>query len=397
MQETEETKQVLTTEFLGRFGEKPTLFVHSPGRINIIGEHIDYHDGYVMPAAIDLGIDWALAKNDVNLIRGYSLDTGEDDEFSVKKSDRVATQWLQYLQGVVEVLKEMDFKTSLGANDKIGGVDIVIKSDLPIGGGVSSSSSLATGFAFGLSELFKLKLTKQELTEIACKAEYWYGTHGGNMDHFAISHGKKNNLIFFDIRNFKYEYLQLPENVSIVIFETTVRHNQKSSPFAKRRAQAEAGLSIIKEMYPKKKIVKFRDVTPKMLNAAKNKMTNIVYRRSLHAVSEMQRVLDARDAIKKGDLKTLAEKMSGSHLSLRDNYEVTCPELDIAYEEAGTISGLIGRRMCGGGFGGCTVNLVETKKAGKFATELKKRFKKQTKLEASVFICHADDGVRKII
>jgi len=388
MQEKDDVKQVLLNEFLDRFGAKPTLFVHSPGRINIIGEHIDYHDGYVMPAAIDLGIDWALKKNDLNLIRGYSLDTGEDDEFDIIKSDRVATQWLQYLQGIIETLKKMD--------KNIGGVDVVIKSDLPIGGGLSSSSSLATGFAFALSELFNLQLTKRQLTEIACKAEYWYGTRGGNMDHFAISHGKKNNLLFFDIRNFEFEHLQLPKDVAIVIFETTVRHNQKSSPYAKRRAQAESGLAIIKKMFPEKKIEKFRDVTLEMLSAAKSKMTDVAYRRSLHAVTEMQRVLDAKEAVKNGDIKTLAKKMSGSHLSLRDNYEVTCPELDMAYEEAGKIDGLIGRRMCGGGFGGCTVNLVEAKKARKFATELKKRFKKITKLDPPVYICHADDGVRII-
>lgn len=388
IQEQNLVKNLLSSEFKKRFDSKPELFIHSPGRINIIGEHIDYHDGFVLPAAINLGIDWALAKNNNHTVRGYSLDTGEDDEFDIQNSERVTTQWLQYLQGVVEVLKE-DGK-------KIGGVNIIIKSDLPIGGGLSSSSSLATGFAFAISVIFNLKLSKKEITDVACRAEHWYGTRGGNMDHFAIAHGKKGFLMFFDIRKFTYEYLKLPKNISIVIFETTVRHNQKSSPYAKRRQQAETGLSIIKKMFPKKKIEKFRDVNEKMLEKAKSKMTNLVYRRSLHAVAEMARVLKAKEAIKKGDLTTLSKMMSGSHLSLRDNYEVTCPELDLAYEEAGKIEGIVGRRMCGGGFGGCTVNLVEKDKAKKFATKLKTKFKKATNLEPPVYVCTSDDGVRVI-
>lgn len=388
MQEQNEIKEILTKKFKDRFNDKPELFIHSPGRINIIGEHIDYHDGFVMPAAINLGIDWALAKNNNHTIRGYSLDTGEDDEFNIEKSDRVVTQWLQYLQGVVEILKNR--------NKKIGGVNITIKSDLPIGGGLSSSSSLATGFTYAISELFKLKLSKKELTEIACEAEHWYGTHGGNMDHFAISHGKKDHLIFFDIRTFNFEYLKLPTNISIVIFETTVRHNQKSSPYAKRRTQAESGLEQIKKDFSNKKIDKFRDVTTKMLKQSKTNMTNLVYRRSLHAVSEIQRVQDAKKAIKNGDMKVLGALMSESHISLRDNYEVTCAELDLAYETAGALDGIIGRRMCGGGFGGCTVNLVENNKAKKFAREIRKQFKKTTQLEPRVFICSIDDGVKKI-
>lgn len=384
----EDNKNLISNNFEKSYGRSPELFVHSTGRINLIGEHTDYHDGFVMPAAIDLGINWALAKNDDGIVRGLSLDTQEADEFKIKSKKRVATQWMQYLQGVVETLKDDGYD--------ICGVDLIIKSDLPIGGGLSSSSSLATGFVFALSQLFNLKLSKKDLTEIGCRAEWWYGTRGGNMDHFAISHGKKNKATFFDIRNFEFEYVPIPNNLAIVVFETTVRHNQKKSPYQKRRKEAEKGLELLKNFYPKKKIEKLRDVDFEMLYKAKNSMDKLSFRRCLHVVSENQRVIDAKEALKKSDFLILKKKMSDSHESLRDNYQVSCPELDVAVSEAEKIAGFVAGRMTGGGFGGCTVNLVEKDRATEFAKTLCTRYKKITGLTPKAYICRADDGVRII-
>lgn len=382
----EDNKNLISDKFENCYGQPPELFVHSTGRINLIGEHTDYHDGFVMPAAIDLGINWALKKNDDGVVRGLSLDTNESDEFEVESKKRVETQWMQYLQGVVEILKDDGYN--------VGGVDLIIKSDLPIGGGLSSSSSLATGFTFALSKLFNLKLSKKDLTEIGCRAEWWYGTRGGNMDHFAISHGKKDKATFFDIHNFEFEYVPIPKNLAIVVFETTVRHNQKKSPYKKRREEAEKGLELLKKYYPEKKIEKLRDVDFEMLNKAKNSMDDLTFRRCLHVIGENQRVIDAKEALKNSDFKTFKENVQNSHRSLRDDYQVSCPELDIAVAEAEKIDGFVAGRMTGGGFGGCTVNLIEKDKAAKFADELCKSYKKITGLTPKVYICRADDGVR---
>ncbi|MDD3734973.1 MAG: galactokinase [Candidatus Pacebacteria bacterium] len=376
----------LEKEFKRIFKKNPEFFVRSPGRVNIIGEHSDYHDGYVMPAAINLGINWAVAKNDLYKVRGYSLNTKEGDSFDIFQSKRVKTQWLQYLQGVVEILKE--------DGERVGGVDIVINGDLPIGGGLSSSSSLATGFAYILSLLYNLGLSNDDLTDIGCKAEWWYGTKGGNMDHFAISHGKEDCVMFFDPRHFKYEYVPLPEELSLVIFETTVRHNQKLSPFAQRRKQAEIGLEIIKNKFSDKKINKLRDVSLEMLESLRNEMDDIIYRRCLHPISERQRVIETKEALKEKKFEVLRKNMIESHRSLKENYEVTCPEIDIAFEEAYNIDGIIAARMTGGGFGGCTINLVKKEKSQDFAQKLKEVFQKKTGLNPRFYICRAGNGIQ---
>ena len=378
----------LRKEFKRLFKKSPEFFIRSPGRVNIIGEHSDYHDGYVMPAAINLGINWAVAKNDLGKVRGYSLNTKEKDLFSINPSKKVKTQWLQYLQGVVEVLKE-DGK-------KLGGVDIVINGDLPMGGGLSSSSSLATGFAYILSQFYTLGLSTNDLTDIGCRAEWWYGTKGGNMDHFAISHGRENCAMFFDPRYFKYEYVYLPQEISLVIFETTVRHNQKFSPFAKRRKQAEMGLEIIKNKFPHTEINKLRDVSLEILESLRDEIDDVIYRRCFHPISERQRVIETKEALKEKNFKKVKENMIESHKSLKENYEVTCPELDIAFEEAWNIDGIVAARMTGGGFGGCTVNLVRKEKSQEFAQKLKEVFQEKTQLDPKFYICFADNGIQII-
>jgi len=378
----------VTSEFKRRFKKAAKLLIRSPGRVNIIGEHSDYHDGYVMPAAIDLGIDWALGKNNQNKIRGYSLNIKENGEFKVSGGKRVEKQWLQYLQGVIEILKE-DGK-------KIGGIDLVIKGNLPIGSGLSSSSSLATGFAFAVSKLYALALSKKELTDIGCRAEWWFGTRGGNMDQFAISHGRKGKVIFFDPRNFEFEYVSFPRKVSIVIFETTVRHNQRTTPFSKRREQAERGLKMAQKRFPQKKIKKLRDLNSSLLESIRHNLSGVVYRRCLHAITERARVLSSKEAFKKGDLGKIRENMIASHQSLDKNYEVTCQELNIAFEEAYNCPGVIAARMCGGGFGGGTINLVQEDRVKDFSKELKKRFIKRTGLSPETYITKPADGVKII-
>lgn len=376
----------ISSEFIKRYQKKPSLFIRSPGRVNIIGEHVDYHDGFVMPAAINLGINWALARNNLNKIRGFSLNTNEKDFFSLNNSKKVKTQWLQYLQGVIAVLKKR--------NVKISGVDLIIYGDLPIGSGLSSSSSLAAGFAFALSELFKLNLSRADLTNIGCEAEWWYGTTGGNMDQFVISHGKRGQAVFFDTREFKYEYVPIPPQTSIVIFETTIRHNQKHSPYTLRRQQSEKGLKIIQKKFKNQNIKKLRDVSLDQLESLKNNIDDLIFRRCYHVITENARVLAFKKALKNNNLKDIQKNLDHSHYSLRDNYEVSCKELNIAKESAHKIDGYIGSRMTGGGFGGCTVNLVKENKDKEFARELIKIFIKKTNINPRVYMCRPEDGVK---
>lgn len=383
--------------FKKKFDADPTAIFWSPGRVNIIGEHSDYHDGFVMPAAIDLGIAWAVSKRDDDQIRGYSEKFDEVGHFDVSSSERVEQfEWMLYMQGVVEVLKKR--------KHKIGGVDFAIHSTIPIGSGLSSSSSLATGFAFILNELFNLGLDRVEIAKIACEAEWWYGTTGGIMDQFCIANGQKGKAVLLDCRSLEFELISIPENVEIVVFETTIRHKQVDSPFAFRRVQAEEVVKIAQNRFKDKKITKLRDISVEMLEELQDDIIKkmgeekglIAYRRALHPIKENIRVMQMKEAFEKNDLKRVGEIIFRSHESLRNNYEVSCPELDIAVDTAKHFKELIGSRMIGGGFGGCTINLIKKGRAKHFAGNLEEEFRKRTGIKGNSYICNVSDGVRKI-
>lgn len=381
--------------FEEKFSKKPDRVFWSPGRVCIIGEHTDYHDGFVMPAAIDLGFTWFVAKNG-NFVQGYSEKFDEIGSFDIRKSERTKFEWMLYLQGVVETLKKR--KRSFSA------INFVIHSTLPIGSGLSSSSSLATGFTYILNEISNLKLDRSEVAKVACAAEWWYGTTGGIMDQYCIANGKKGHAVLLDCRKLKHEYIKLPEDIEMVIFETTIRHKQVDSPFDLRKQQARKVIEVAKQHFKDKEISALRDISYDMLKEIKpevlekfgKKEGDMILRRSKHPIMENLRVFRMKEAFIKNDQKQIGKILYECHESLRDNYEVSCPELDSAVEIAKNINGIIGSRMVGGGFGGCTLNLVKKGTAQRFAGEIEEMFRKETGIKGNAYICHASDGVEEI-
>lgn len=390
-----DVKRELSDEFESKYSTTPEMFYWSPGRVNIIGEHSDYHDGLVMPAAIDLGMTWAVSQNGER-VRGYSEKFDEIGEFDISSSQRTEFEWLLYLQGVVEVLKKR--------NKKFKGIDFAIHSTIPIGSGLSSSSSLATGFACILNELNNIGLDRKQIAKIGCEAEWWYGTTGGIMDQYCIANGKAGHAVLIDCRKLDHEYIKIPDNIEIVVFETTIRHKQIKSPFDLRKRQAKEVLEIAKKHFKGKKIDAIRDISPEMLDELRpsiiekfgEKDGDMYYRRVKHPVTENDRVLAMRDALSNNDLKKVGKLLYECHESLKTNYEVSCEELDGAVEIGKSIKGVIGSRMIGGGFGGCTINLVKRGGAQRFAGEIEEKFRKKLGIKGNAYICHASDGARKI-
>lgn len=382
--------------FSNHFGKSPEMFFWSPGRVNIIGEHSDYHDGYVMPSAINLGMTWAVCKNG-DKISGYSEKFDEVGEFEINSNDRAKYEWMQYLQGVVEILKKR--------GDKFGGIEFAIHSTIPIGSGLSSSSSLATGFAFIINDIYNLGYDRKEIAKIACEAEWWYGTTGGIMDQYCIANGKEGDAVMIDCRKLDHEYIPIPEDIAIVVFETTIRHKQKNSPFALRRVQAHKAVEVAQEYYRNDSIKTLRDLTaeqleeirPKILEKFGDEEGEMIFRRSKHPILENQRVLDMKEALLGNGKEKIGSILYECHESLRENYEVSCEELDQAVDVAKNIEGIIGSRMIGGGFGGCTINLVEQKCAHHFAGEIEEEYRKKTGIKGNSYICTPSDGAKKII
>lgn len=385
----------LKNEFEKKYGRSAEGLFFSPGRVNIIGEHVDYHEGLVMPAAINLGMTWAVARNGGE-IRGYSEKFDEIAQFDISSDKRSEHEWLQYLQGVTQILRKRE--------KNFDGIDFAVHSTIPIGSGLSSSSSLATGFAFILNEINGLGLNRREVAKVACEAEWWYGTTGGIMDQYCIANGKMGNAIMLDCRTLEHEYIKIPEDIEIVVFETTIRHKQIDSPFALRKEQARKVLQIAKSYYKNQDISSLRDISPEMLDEIKPVIIDelgqqegeMCYRRSRHPISENGRVLKMKDALNNSDYGQIGDLLYACHESLRDDYEVSCPELDMAVEVGKKIRGIIGSRMVGGGFGGCTINLVNKGRAQHFAGEIEEKFRKKTGIKGNSYICHASDGARKI-
>lgn len=340
------------TAYVQRFAGQP-IIVFAPGRVNLIGEHTDYNLGFVLPAAIDKAIVLAMSTNESDVIRLQSIDmTPSYIEVPLsqpfKKSE---TNWVNYIIGVVDELQK--------DGHVIGGFDCVFGGNLPIGAGMSSSAALEGGVAYGLSEIFGVNLSLLEMTRVAQRAENLFvDVQCGIMDQFASLHGKKNSIIQLDCRSLEYEYYPFEwDDVCLLLCDTKVRRALAGSEYNNRRQQCEEGVHLIQQSYPQVKSL--RDVTIEMLEEHKNSMNTLVYRRCHFVLSENRRVTDACEYLVQQNLVEFGAKMYQSHFGLRDEYEVSCIELDILVEATETLDGVLGSRMMGGGFGGCTINLVK--------------------------------------
>jgi galactokinase len=341
-----------TTSFFQEFfGAESEKIVLSPGRINIIGEHVDYNDGYVLPAAIDKIICFAFKKNNSNISKIIAIDL--DDKFEINLNDEVKLDdkvWTNYLRGVINQLKINGFKFE--------GFDCVFSSNIPVGSGLSSSAALECGFLFGINELFDLKIKPIDIALMGQKSEHWVGINCGIMDQFSSVMGQENKVIKIDCRTLEYEYHNADFNdYSLILFDSNVKHSLMTSAYNERRKQCEEGIAIIKKNYPK--INSFRDCTENQVISLKDKMSKDVFKRSLFAVKEIKRVTLACEALDKGDIKTLGKLMFETHEGLSVDYEVSCTELDMIVDTLKKEEAVVGSRLMGGGFGGCTINLIK--------------------------------------
>lgn len=337
--------------FQETFGTTAEKTVLSPGRINIIGEHIDYNDGYVLPAAIDKIICFAFEKNNSNQSRVIAIDL--NDEFEINLADPIEltdNMWTNYLRGVLKQLKLKGFK--------VEGFNCVFSSTIPVGSGLSSSAALECGFLFGLNELFNLNIKPVDIALMGQSAEHWVGINCGIMDQFSSVMGLENKVIKIDCRTLEYEYHNADFNdYSLILFDSNVKHTLMTSAYNERREQCEEGIAIVTNNFPE--ITSFRNCTEQHIIELKDVMSAAVYKRSLYVVKEINRVILACDALDKGDIETLGKLMFETHEGLSTDYEVSCAELDMIVDTLKKEEAVIGSRLMGGGFGGCTINLIK--------------------------------------
>lgn len=348
--------------FKDAFSNEPQIVVLSPGRINIIGEHIDYNDGYVLPAAIDKIICFAFEKSNSNTSRIIAIDL--DDEFEINLADPIELSdnvWTNYVRGVMLQLQNKGFQFE--------GVNCVFSSTIPVGSGLSSSAALECGFLFGLKELYNLDIKPVDIALMGQSAEHWVGINCGIMDQFASVMGLENKVIKIDCRTLEYEYHDADFNdYSLILFDSNVKHALMTSAYNQRREQCEEGISILKTNFPEVK--SFRDCTEEQVQIVKDKMSEDVFKRSLFVVKEIKRVILACHALDNGDIPTLGKLMYETHEGLSKDYEVSCPELDMIVDTLKTEDAVVGSRLMGGGFGGCTINLIKKGHEERIKTKL---------------------------
>ena len=376
--------QDTTAFFKEKFGNVPDKIVLSPGRINIIGEHIDYNDGYVLPAAIDKIICFAFEKNNSNTANIQAIDLNESVVIDVTKEEIVSEiVWTNYLRGVLFQLKLKGYK--------IGGFNCAFSSNIPIGSGLSSSAALECGFLFGINEMFNLGIKSIDMALMGQSAEHWVGINCGIMDQFSSVMGLENKVIKIDCRTLDYTYHDADfVDYSLILFDSNVTHSLFTSEYNNRRIECNEGLSIIKENYPE--IESFRDCDVDHLTNLKSKMSDNVFRRSLYVIKEIKRVIQACAALDKGDIKTLGKLMFETHDGLSKDYEVSCAELDYLVDLAKAEEDVIGSRLMGGGFGGCTITLVKKGSENAIKEKFTKLYADQFNIELKIYDVKISNG-----
>ncbi len=334
------------------FHNQPISIFLSPGRINIIGEHVDYNDGYVLPAAINKYVCIAISPNKNSSCKIVAKDLNEVFEFDLKDTLVPNTiMWINYILGVLQQLKEQ--------KQFINGFNAVFSSSVPIGSGLSSSAAVECGFAYAFNNMFDLGLTKEEIALIGQKSEHTFvGVNCGIMDQFASVFGKKNKVIKLDCNTLEYEYHKADfKNHSLLLLDSNVKHTHLTSGYNDRRNEVEQGLAIIKQHFTEVKT--FRNCTVEMVNSLKSELGITIFKRCHFVVKEIQRVQDAVDSLSNSDYKKLGKLMTETHHGLSQEYEVSCDEIDFLVAAVQNEKSVLGARMMGGGFGGCSINLVE--------------------------------------
>ena len=379
------TLDKLAETFSRVFERAPEIDVRAPGRVNLIGEHTDYNDGFVLPADIDREI-WmcAAARND-RLVRAHSLDFGQTAVFDserITKDDRAS--WSNYIRGVIDQYHER--------GDQIRGMDLVVSGNVPVASGLSSSAALEVATAEACRILSGLDIDPVSMALLCQSAERQFvGVQCGIMDQFVSTLGRQNTALFLDCRDLSYELVPLEMKARIVICDSRKQRNLQNSEYNKRRAECEGAVGALNAVLGNVKAL--RDVTPEQLERHRDRMPELWYRRARHVVTENRRVVSAVDFLKAGDIRQFGRLMYESHASLRNDYEVSCPELDILVELAAAQQGTIGARMTGAGFGGCTVNLVASEAVADFQAKVAQEYHARTGHKPMIYVCSPSDGV----
>ncbi len=373
--------------FEENIGGNPVLF-RSPGRVNLIGEHTDYNMGFVLPAAIDKAIYLAVSPRDDGRCRLIAADMNDSFDFKIddlRKSDK---GWPNYLIGVVDQLTKAGYELS-GFNCIFGG-------DIPIGAGLSSSAALEAGLTFALNYIFDLNIDKLSMVKIAQKAENEFvGVNCGIMDQYINIFGKKGNVLRIDCRSLEYSYFPFEyDNLSIVLFDTCVSHSLASSEYNRRRKECGDGVRIIQKDHPR--VESLRDVSINLLCEYKSKLDDVIYRRCKYVVEENDRLLSACESLEKHDLKTFGSLMYKTHEGLSMDYEVSCAELDYLVDLTKDNPDIYGSRMMGGGFGGCTINLIKNDAIESVSKHVLQKYKEEFGIEAKVYISGISGGTHII-
>ena len=381
------TKEEVKKIFQEKFGNESPEVYTSPGRVNLIGEHTDYNGSFVFPGAIDKGMIAAISFNDSDKIRAYAIDLDESSEFGLNEEDIPKEGWAKYIFGVCrEIIKR---------GGTIKPFDTVFAGDVPLGAGMSSSAALESTYAFGLNDMLSLGIDKFELARIGQSTEHNYvGVMCGIMDQFISIFGKKGNLIRLDTKSMEYEYFPFdPKGYKLVLLDTLVKHELASSAYNKRRESCENAAATIAKSYPEVEFL--RDATMEMLDEVKGEISEEDYKRAKYVIEETQRVLDVSDALERGDYETVGRKMYETHHGMSKLYEVSCEELDFLNDVAKE-HGVTGSRVMGGGFGGCTINLVKDELYDSFIKDAKEQFKAKYGHEPKVYDVVISDGARKL-
>jgi galactokinase len=380
----------LETRFRKRFGQPPAHVARAPGRVNLLGEHVDYNDGFVMPAAIDRATYIAFSPSQDGASHLIAADFNEEISFTAESIQTKAQadgsplpEWGLYPAGVMTMLLEEGRPAQP--------ILAVFASDIPRGSGLSSSASVETAFLTVWQSMAGDPLPPMEQALLCQKAESQYvGVNCGIMDQFASVCGVENCLLLLDCRSLTWESIPVPENVAIVIADTTVRRKLTSGEYNQRRSECEQAVHLLQQHLPT--IRSLRDVTPDDFNRYAASLPSLIEKRARHVVEEIERTRQARIALERGDIATFGRLMNACHASLRDLYEVSSFELDTMVQIAQTLDGCLGARLTGAGFGGCTVNLVELAGSAAFADTLKNRYQALIGLTPEIYLSRASNG-----
>ena len=378
--------QKFKQEFRNAFGREPQVF-RAPGRVNLIGEHTDYNEGFVMPAALDFATTAAVAPRRDTKLNVQSRNFGQAVSVDLNGHFTPRHDWSDYVVGVVDQIRR--------SGHPVSGADILINGEVPIGAGLSSSAAIEVAVGFALLSINGGSVDRKKLAALCQRAENEFvGTRSGIMDQFISCNGQHDHALMLDCRSLEYKLLPLSHSARMVICNTMIKHDHTSGEYNRRRAACEEGVAVLKKHVSG--IHSLRDVSPQTLEKYRDKLPELIYRRCRHVVTENERVERAAAMLRTDDLKGFGELMAASHRSLRDDYEVSCRELDVMVEIAGRQDGVFGARMTGGGFGGCTINLVEADRVETFKKETGIAYERTTGLKPEIYISSAADGAAQV-